>query len=111
MLQNANIIVGGHGGGLTNALFADNLQVLIEIFNSNTRSFFSRISNQLGAKHFYLKADPVEPLDRQEIHFEDDKNMNINLQSTKKFFRLLFAGKLDSLVVSQACLIDLTSAK
>jgi len=109
--KNANIIAGVHGGGLTNALFANNLQVLIEIFNSKTRSHLPFISKQLGAKHFHLKVDPVETLNKQVICLEDDKNMTINLQSAKKFFRLLFAGKLDSLVVSQACLIDLTSAK
>ena len=50
--KNANIIVGVHGGGLTNALFANNLQMLVEIFNSETRSFYSLISKQLGAKPF-----------------------------------------------------------
>jgi len=50
--KNANIIVGVHGGGLTNALFANNLQVLVGMFNSKTRSYYSLISEQLGAKHF-----------------------------------------------------------
>ena len=50
--KNANIIVGVHGGGLTNALFANNLQVLVGMFNSKTRSYYSLISKQLGAKHF-----------------------------------------------------------
>ena len=95
-------------GGLTNALFANNLQVLVEMFNSETRSHLPFISKQLGAKHFYLKANSVETLNKQVIGLEDDKNMTISLQSAKKFFRLLFFGKFDSLATSQPFLIDLT---
>jgi len=39
-------------------LFTNNLQVLIEIFNSKTRSHLSLIFNQLDAKHFLLKSGP-----------------------------------------------------
>ena len=106
--KNADIVVGVHGGGLTNALFANNLQVLIEIFNSTTRSYYSLISKKLGAKHFYLKANSVEALHDQVIGFEDDKSMMISLQSAEKFFRLLFCGKFDSLGSFQPLLIDLT---
>ena len=97
-----------HGGRLTNALFANNLQVLVEMFNSETRSHLPFISKQLGAKHFYLKANSVETLNKQVIGLEDDKNMTISLQSAKKFFRLLFFGKFDSLGTSRPLLIDLT---
>ena len=97
-----------HGGRLTNALFANNLQVLAEMFNSKIRLYYSPISKQLGAKHFYLKANSVETLSEQVIGLEDDKNMTISLQSAKKFFRLLFFGKFDSLGTSRPLLIDLT---
>ena len=81
--------------------------MLVEIFNSEVRYHLPFLSKQLGAKHFCLKADPVETLDKRVIRLEDDKNMTISLQSAKKFFRLLFVGKFDSLGVSPF-LIDLT---
>ena len=82
--------------------------MLVEVFNSTTRSFYSLISKQLSAKHFYFKANSVETLNKQVIGLEDDKNMTISLQSAKKFFRLLFFGKFDSLGTSRPLLIDLT---
>ena len=57
---------------------------------------------------FLLPVDSVEALNRQLIRLEDDKDMTISLQSAKKFFRLLFFGKFDSLGTSQPLLIDLT---
>ena len=90
--RNARVIVGVHGGALTNALFANNLKALIEINTVMRRSHLATISLQLNARHFCLGAKPLN-IQPGVTCDENDRNMEVDLHTAKAFFRDLFDGK------------------
>ena len=90
--RNARVIVGVHGGALTNALFANNLKALIEINTVMYRPHLAGISSLLNARHFCLGAKPLD-IQQGSTYDEYDRNMEVDLHTAKAFFRDLFDGK------------------
>ena len=90
--RNASFVVGVHGGALTNALFANNLKALIEINTVMYRPHLAGISSLLNARHFCLRAKPLD-LQQGATYDEYDRNMEVDLHTAKAFFRDLFDGK------------------
>jgi len=90
--RNARVIVGVHGGALTNALFANNLKALVEINTVMYRPHLAGISSQLNARHFCLAAKPLA-IQEGATYNEYDQNMDIDLHTARAFFRDLFGGK------------------
>ena len=90
--RNASFVVGVHGGALTNALFANNLKALIEINTVMYRPHLAGISALLNARHFCLRAKPLD-LQQGATYDEYDRNMEVDLHTAKAFFRDLFDGK------------------
>ncbi len=53
-------VIGLHGSGLTNVLFAHRLRGLIEIFHTSVEPHFPLLSRFLGCRHLLVKAERVK---------------------------------------------------
>ncbi len=49
--RDAQVVVGPHGAGLANAIFASKLAMLVEIFHSEPQIFYHSLCYALGARH------------------------------------------------------------
>lgn len=56
LFNNAEVVVGPHGAGLTNILYGSNLSV-IELFGDKTMATFDRLAEHLGHEYRYLQCE------------------------------------------------------
>lgn len=59
LFREAEIVVGTHGSGLTNALYCERASIL-EIFGSSIRPYFFRLARAIGLPYRYELADESE---------------------------------------------------
>ncbi|MGE5094283.1 MAG: glycosyltransferase family 61 protein [Betaproteobacteria bacterium] len=57
--RDAEAIVGPHGAGLTNMIFAARPAVLVEFFHSEQQIFYHSLCYALGARHYAMKGAPA----------------------------------------------------
>lgn len=57
--RDARIVVGPHGAGLTDLLFAARPAMLVEIFHSEPQLFYHSLCYALGARHYTMRGVPV----------------------------------------------------
>lgn len=76
LFEEAEIIIGAHGMGLTNMLFSNNLKAVIELFGTNWYpNCYVRTAQVKGAKNYYgLFHDP----EGSNITWLSDFNVNIS---------------------------------
>lgn len=75
LFSNASVIVGPHGAGLTNMIWANQANI-IEIHNNKIRDHYSVLANNLGHTYTPLKGESVNPdqlnsdmiVDTKKIH-------------------------------------------
>lgn len=60
LFYHAEIIVGEHGAGLTNIIFAQPGTKVIEIFQARERGMYWYLSQELGLEHFCVKTIPFD---------------------------------------------------
>jgi hypothetical protein len=59
MFQGAEILVGAHGAGLANALFAHRPKLLVELYHATQQPFYSALAEALDARHLGLRGESV----------------------------------------------------
>lgn len=56
--HDAEVVMGPHGSGLANAIFAARLRCLVELFHSVRQPFYESLSKVLGASHIEVGGTP-----------------------------------------------------
>lgn len=59
--RSARVIVGPHGSGLANAMFAHAPAAIVELYHSTLQRFFGTLSKILGARYVTVRGDAVAP--------------------------------------------------
>jgi hypothetical protein len=57
LFNNADIVVGAHGAGLTDIVFGDDCKV-VELFGSKVKWHYKRLSKELGLHYEYIQCEP-----------------------------------------------------
>lgn len=57
--RDAQIVVGPHGAGLTDVVFAARPAVMVELFHSEPQLFFHSLCYALGARHYTMRGAPM----------------------------------------------------
>lgn len=57
--RGASVVMGPHGAGLTNVLFADAPELLIEMFNSQQQPFYPALAQALNARYMGIPGQAV----------------------------------------------------
>lgn len=78
LYRNATVVMGPHGAGLTNVVFARRPELLVEMFHSFQQPFFAMLSQSLGGRYLGIKgrvaasarADPYS--DREPFRVDVD---------------------------------------
>lgn len=82
LFQNAEIIIGAHGAGLTNILFCKPNTKIIEIFQARSSCTYFYISQQLNLKYDYIQTCEFSDTDKQ-----GSKNTIIPLHLIKNYLK------------------------
>jgi hypothetical protein len=59
--KGASVVMGPHGAGLTNMVFADKPGILIEMFNSLQQPFYPALAQALGARYMGIPGQAAGP--------------------------------------------------
>jgi capsular polysaccharide biosynthesis protein len=57
LFNNADIVIGAHGAGLTDIVFCDDCKV-VELFGSKVKWHYKRLSKELGLHYEYIQCEP-----------------------------------------------------
>lgn len=57
LFNNADIVVGAHGAGLTDIIFCDDCKV-VELFGSKVKWHYKQLSNEIGLDYDYIQCKP-----------------------------------------------------
>lgn len=79
LFSTARIIVGPHGAGLTNTMFSECPQGLVEIHHSKRQQFFKLMCDGLGARHLFVEGVP-ENVQKDSSRI-DDADYTVDEQS------------------------------
>ena len=59
--REAEVVMGPHGAGLTNIIFADNPSLFVEMFNSYQQPFYPALSQALGIRYLGIPGTSAAP--------------------------------------------------
>ena len=59
LFADATVVVGAHGAGLANSVFAGNLQLLGEFYSEILQPFCPVLARSIGAAHFSIEGQRV----------------------------------------------------
>ncbi|MXV61869.1 DUF563 domain-containing protein [Natronorubrum sp. JWXQ-INN-674] len=79
LFSDAKMIIGPHGAGLTNMIYADNTKVL-ELLTEEAGEHFCVLANECGHSYEFLQCDPINRKNRKKRH----RDMRVDLTELEK---------------------------
>ncbi|MCG8545743.1 MAG: glycosyltransferase family 61 protein [Alphaproteobacteria bacterium] len=77
--------MGPHGAGLTNIVFSDCPERLIELFNSSQQSFYGRLAKALDIQYIGIEGAAAAP--SPDEHMWDDAPFRVDVAQVRKALR------------------------
>lgn len=79
LVQNATIILGGHGGALSNTIFATKLRHLIELYVGYPQQFFQAVCVCFRISHHLYRGEVDRDSAESPLKRDDNRNYRINV--------------------------------
>lgn len=76
--RSARVIVGPHGSGLANAMFAHAPAAIVELYHSTLQPFFGTLSELLGARYVTVRGNAAAPADDSSQRRPDNADFRVD---------------------------------
>lgn len=83
LAHECEIIMGTHGAGMTNIIFARSGTTIIELFQEHLYDCFFEISQTMGFKHHCIKTERIPELSQEDVDIRF-RNTFVNVATFKK---------------------------
>jgi len=79
--RGAEVVMGPHGAGLTNVVYAEKPKALVELFHSYRQPFYAALSQALGIAYCGIEGDAQRSGD---AHQSDDAPFTVDVEKVKR---------------------------